>query len=51
MGKRFRGGGDENFRWLVGVFDLRSKEQICFAKNLNSKEFDSYIKDIKKKLK
>jgi len=52
MVKKFHNHNSKgNFRFLLGVFDIESNEQIFFGKNLDMNAFDLSVKNIKKKLK
>ena len=45
-----KGSHKQEYRFMVGVLDSKTHNNIFYAKNLNMGTFDSIVKELKKKL-
>lgn len=41
---------DNSFKFMFGVLDSKTHQTIAYKKNLSLDEFESYFKEMKKKL-
>ena len=46
-----KGTHKQEYRFMVGVLDSKTHNNIFYAKNLNMGNFDSIVKELKKKFR